>query len=270
MPDLRIASAVYHKTTTDVDTTGTWNHHNPLTLLDENIRRLHRGDSSQRLANQERNIARPIADGALSVTGVPLGSIITTSGSLLDHIDVIDIDVVPSPSVNRLFQDIAKPNGIKPVQFVRSLVAKDSGGSLHLEALESLAHDLFDTTQNRLEVPWSLRRGLKELDAEIRLHASNRIFFITDTSATGLSYHPDSLDGIRVGDEMAELFTSSDLLSVIPFVLGPVDGAKCHRMINVASFEPRIIEYKQDGSCDGEPNGASREPSYAIRSYAII
>lgn len=185
----------------------------------------------------------------------------------MDDIDVIDSDVVPSPSVNRLFQDTAKPNGIKPVQFIRSLVAKDSGGSLHLEVLEALAHDLFDTTQNRLKGPWSLRRGLKELDAEIRLHASNQIFFITDTGATGLSYHPDSLDGIRVGDEVAELFTSSDLLPGIPFVLRTIDGAKCHRMINVASFEPPNIQYDQEEYCDGGLHRAregSRHPSYAI------
>lgn len=110
---------------TDIDITSLLNYRNPLNLLDVNARLLHGGHASQIFANQEREIARPMADGALAVTGVPLGSVITTSGSLLDDTGVIDTDIIRSLSVNRLFQDIAKPNGLSSLYISYAVLSQE-------------------------------------------------------------------------------------------------------------------------------------------------
>jgi hypothetical protein len=160
----------------------------------------------------------------LIVPGVLFGTIVETSGELLNHIDNETSISDQIQIMQRLYDSIPGPRGIAMASMIRLLRYKDSpiGESPDTRA----AIETFDSDFHQVN---NLTRSEKYNTVSYMVsNAADRILFVTDNNKIGLAYHPDATHGIRPGDVVAGLFGIN-----FPFILRPVGGGD-YRMINVA------------------------------------
>jgi len=70
---------------------------------------------------------------------------------------------------------------------------------------------------------------MKKLGEVVTMRLKNQIIFVTSEGYAGMSYRPDTVNGIRPGDVLVGLFGVN-----IPFVLRRSESGKEYQMINVA------------------------------------
>jgi hypothetical protein len=169
----------------------------------------------------------------LHAPGVFIGTLIETSGDLLDHLDLSNSKSELPVSIQRVYNSILMPHGLTIQSMIALLtqyadisIDSDSRTAINsdtLAAMESLHTDpLGDNISKRI------RREREIICSKVVSSAEKHIIFITENNKIGLTYHPDYVNGIRPGDLVVGLFGIN-----FPFILRPT-GDGHHQMINVA------------------------------------
>jgi hypothetical protein len=168
----------------------------------------------------------------LFAPGVLIGTIIETSGNLLDQLELgeVNSDSGLPQNLHSIHDSFCKRLGsdLDALKFVGRLLAPWKYVFLEEKNICRAATELFNPKLNQTNVSMGVRRVMRRLCSDIVANVRNRTLFLMDNGGTGLSYHPDSINGIRPGDLVVGLFGTN-----FPFILRPNED-NSYRMINVA------------------------------------
>ncbi|CAO2653698.1 Nn.00g031090.m01.CDS01 [Neocucurbitaria sp. VM-36] len=161
----------------------------------------------------------------LLTPGLPIGTIVETSGHLLDDLGDLDPYTGLPKHVYELYHTIVKQHGISPRSFVRALIGFER---IPIIEYDEACVELFRPSMCRATISKEVRESIEIICARILSNATNGTLYITEDKSIGLSYHPDSTNCICPGDVVVGLFGVN-----YPFLLRAVDSTS-YRMTNVA------------------------------------
>ncbi|KAJ4310366.1 hypothetical protein N0V94_008480 [Neodidymelliopsis sp. IMI 364377] len=230
VPDFRIKSAMYKETMAGYVRDTMRDYRLPSSLFNQQLTLMYSELEPGFKATFSADLTQ------LHVIGKPLGTIVRTSGDALYNIGGMH-DKVLICKLRRLFEEIARPLVVSAEVFLRAL-SGSSGDFMKLATREienSMAFvQSLDPTAASVESSWRIPHEFSNLLTYIADCANKRICFVTDTGDFGLSYHPDTENGIRPGDVITRLFHNN-----IFFILRPMDDST-YQMVNVANLAQEL------------------------------
>ncbi|KAH7391079.1 heterokaryon incompatibility protein-domain-containing protein [Phaeosphaeria sp. MPI-PUGE-AT-0046c] len=167
----------------------------------------------------------------LLAPGIPIGTITKTSGRLLWNMDPDESLSGLPQSIRNLWHSFAEPEGIQPPNFLAVLLKPRSNLVWFEKYRREAALGLFPPTQMVEEPSFRSQLATETLVEDMKANTRNRIFYMTDNGAFGLTYHPNPDDGVRPGDVVVGLFGIK-----FPFILRP-NSDTSYTMINVAGVD---------------------------------
>jgi hypothetical protein len=163
----------------------------------------------------------------LFVPGVLIGTIVETSGELLNQRDDTISIADQTRNLKQLYESLLAPRDISIESMIRLLANQGHWKQLNA-AYYDAAKKAFVTNARQSDIPKAVWEVMVKLISLLVSTVANRILFVMDNKRFGLAYHLEALQGIRSGDIVAGLFGIN-----FPFILRPTGNGR-YRMINVA------------------------------------